>query len=68
MDRKKGYIRIYKYTNGLLKELKLEDPNEYFATLGMSENCFNFLLTKVQPQIQHNYINLTNAITARTKL
>jgi len=55
-------------TNGLLKELEFEDPKEYFATLRMSENYFNFLLTKVQPQIQRSDTNLRNAIPARTKL
>lgn len=55
-------------TKSLLKELELEDAKEYFATLRMSENCFNFLLTKVQPQIQRNDTNFRNAISTKTKL
>ena len=38
--------------NSLLKGIALEDPKEYFRTLGMSESCFDFLLMKMQSQIQ----------------
>ena len=41
-------------TNSLLKGIKLEDPREYYATFRMSQECFNFLLMKVQSQIQRN--------------
>jgi len=41
----------FRATNDLLKELEFEDPKEYYATLRMTESCFNFLLKKVQPQI-----------------
>lgn len=55
-------------TNGLLGELEFEDPKEYFVTLRMSESCFNFLLKKVQPQIQRSDTHLRMAIPAKTKL
>jgi len=55
-------------TNGLLKELEFEDPKEYFVTLRMSESCFNFLLKKLQPQIQRSDTHLRMAIPAKTKL
>lgn len=45
MNQKKGS------TNGLLKELEFEDSKEYFTTLRMTENCFNFLLIEAEPQI-----------------
>jgi len=55
-------------TNGLLKWLEFEDPKEYFVTLRMSKSCFNFLLKKVQPQIQRSDSHLRSAIPAKRKL
>jgi len=55
-------------TNVLLRELELEDPKEYFATLRMTECCFNFLLNKIQSKIQRNYTHLRNTVPAETKL
>lgn len=55
-------------TNSLLKEIALEDHKEYFGTLRMSESCFNFLLMKMQSQIQRKDTHLRSAIPASTKL
>ena len=55
-------------TNSLLKEIELEDPREYYATFRMSQECFNFLLMKVQSQIQRNDTHLRSAVPAKTKL
>ncbi|XP_056639540.1 uncharacterized protein LOC130446982 [Diorhabda sublineata] len=55
-------------TNCLLKELALEDPKEYFDNLRMSESCVNFLLMKIQSQIQRENTLLRSAIPAITKL
>ena len=49
-------------TNSLLKEIELEDPREYYATFRMSQECFNFLLMKVQSQIQRNDTHLRSAV------
>lgn len=55
-------------SNGLIMEIALEDPKEYFATLRMTESCFNFLLMKMQSSIQRKDTQLRSAIPARTKL
>ena len=53
-------------TNALLKEIALKDPKEYFGTLRTPESCFNFLLMKMQSQIQRRDTYLRNAIPAIT--
>lgn len=75
MNKKKLWVRKWinrrddlGATNCLLKELALEDPKEYLDCLRMSESCLNFLLMKMQSQIQRKDTHLRCAIPAVTKL
>jgi hypothetical protein len=55
-------------TNSLLKEIALEDPKEYFGTMRMTEKCFDYLLMKLQSNIQREDTHFRSAIPAKIKL
>lgn len=52
----------------LLKETAFEGPKEYFATLRMTQNCFNFLLMKLHSQIRRKDTHFRSAITEKKPL
>ena len=55
-------------TENLMKELALEDQDNYRRWLRMDVNAFQFLLEQIAPVISKRDTNLRQAIPADTKL
>lgn len=56
------------FYNGLIAELKLEDPDLYRRVLRMNVDAFDYLVDNISPYVQRNDTNMRKAIPAAEKL